>query len=125
VNTDQSRLKPLRKSQFEIKTSHLESDKDKVEAILLAAANFFELFDNTHTSKVPETIRSIVEGDGFGFGLGARVKNNSIFVDFNRPKNLSPKFDEVKQFIVTEMKSAFARELPEIWEDDPTYRKTQ
>lgn len=112
------------KSQVRIKFKDLDADKAIVEKILLAALDKFNLYDNSDTSQVPYTIRSIVEGKGFGFGLGARVVGNFIFVDFNRRSSDSPKFTEVHDFILNELKDAFHVELEEIFEDNPTYCKT-
>ena len=114
----------MRKSQVEIKSKNLDADKTTVERVLLAALTEFDLFDNTKTSTVPNTIKSVVEGKGYGFGLGARVVGNSIFVDFNHPKNDSLKFDKVREFILNELQKAFQNKLQEIWEDSPVYCKT-
>ena len=70
------------KSQVRIKFKDLDADKAVVDKIFLAALNKFNLYDNTYTSRVPHTIRSIVEGKGVGFGLGARVVENYIYVEF-------------------------------------------
>ena|SRR5579862_7341126 len=112
------------KSQVRIEFKDLDTDRAAVKKILLAAADKFNLRDNSETSRVPDTIRSVVEGKGFGFGLGARVLGNSIFVDFNRRSNNSPKFDEVHDFILDELKNAFSTGLEEIWEDNLNYCKT-
>jgi hypothetical protein len=114
----------MKRSQVEVKTTKLEVDKKIVETILLAASAKFNLFDNTHTSRVPDTIRSILESNGHGFGLGARVVGNSIFVDFNGIKGDMHKFDQVHQFILDELKQNFRSEFPEIWVDNPAYCKT-
>ena len=114
----------MRKSQVEIKSKSLDVDKTTVERIFLAALTKFNLFDNTETSRVPDTIKSVVEGEGYGFGLGARVVGNSIFIDFNHPKNAAYKFDEVREFILNELQKVFQNEPQEIWEDSPVYCKT-
>jgi hypothetical protein len=114
----------MKLSQVEIKTANLDTDKKIVEGIFLAATVKFNLFDNTETSKVPDTIKSIVERKGFGFGLGARVVGNSIFVDFNRMKGDSQKFEQVHQFISEELKRTFQCDLLEVWEGNPAYCKT-
>jgi hypothetical protein len=116
---------PIKKSQIEIKSANLDADKLVVEKILLVALNEFILYDNTDTSRVPDTIKSIVEAKGFGFGLGARVVKNSIFVDFNRGQNQSSKFDEVHNFILKELQNVFRRDLQEIWEDNSAYCATK
>ena len=114
----------MRKSQVEIKSKSLDVDKTTVERILLAALTKFNLFDNTKTSRVSDTIKSVVEGKGYGFGLGARVVGNSIFIDFNYPTNAAYKFDEVREFILNELQKVFQNEPQEIWEDRPVYCKT-
>ena len=71
-----------------MKATNLDADRKIVEEILLATVAKFNLFDNTSTSRVPDTIKSMVERNGYGFGLGARVVGNSIFVDFNSTKGI-------------------------------------
>jgi hypothetical protein len=112
------------KSQVRIEFKDLDPNKAAVEKILLAALDKFNLYDNSYESRVPHTIRSIVEGKGKGFGLGGRVVENHIYVDFMRHRSESPKFDEAHDFILNELKNAFHVELEEIWEDNPAYRKT-
>lgn len=112
------------KSQVRIELKDLNADKAIVEKILLAALAKFNLHDNSDTSRVPHTIRSVVEGKGFGFGLGARVVENFMFVDFNPGGNNPPKFAEVHDFILDGLKNAFHVQLEEIWEDNPAYCKT-
>ena len=114
----------MKRSQVEIKTTKLETDKKIVEAILLATSAKFNLFDNTHTSRVPDTIKSIIESNGHGFGLGARMVGNSIFVDFNGIKGDIQKFEQVHQFILDELKRTFRSDFPEIEADNPAYCKT-
>lgn len=117
-------LESSQRSQIQIEIKNLDEDVAAVEKILLAAVLKFNLYDNTHTSRVLNTVRSIVEGKGFGFGLGARMVEDSIFVDFNRMKTTSVRFEAVHDFILDELKSAFQVELKEIWEGDPAYCKT-
>jgi hypothetical protein len=104
-----------RKSQVQIEITDLDADKAVVEKIFIAVAGKFNLYDNTHESRVPETIKSIVEAKGFGFGLGARVVKELIFVHFHRPKTNSPKFDQVREFILNELQDSFNRELLEVF----------
>jgi hypothetical protein len=112
------------KSQVRIEFKDFDKDKAVLEKILLSAASKFNLYDNSDESRVPHTIRSIAERKGFGFGLGARVVENYIFIDFMRGRSQSPKFDEVHDFILNELKAIFHIELEEIWDDSPVYCKT-
>jgi hypothetical protein len=112
-----------KKSQIQIETANLNESKVIVEKILLTSVEKFNLYDNSHTSKVPDTIRSIVEEKGFGFGLGARIAKDIIYVDFFPKKNPSPKFYEVHQFILSELRKAFQLELREIEEGDAAFYK--
>jgi len=114
---------PNKISQIQIETANLDESKSIVEKILLMALDKFNLYDNSHTSRVPDTIKSIVEGEGIGFGLGARVANNIIYVDFFPRKNNSSKFFEVHQFILSELREAFQLELKEIEEGNPVFFK--
>lgn len=112
-----------RKSQVRIEFADLDEGKIIVEKILLTAADRFKLYDNSHTSRVPDTIKSIVEGDGVGFGLGARVVENTICVDFLPNNSDSLKFDGVREFILDELRKAFRLELKEISEGNPSFVK--
>ena len=117
-------LASSRKSQIQIESKNLEADKTVVEKIFVAVTNKFNLYDNTYESRVADTIKSIVEAKGFGFGLGARVVKNFIFVDFIRHKSNSPKFDEAHDFILEELQNSFHIKLQEIWGDNPAYCKS-
>jgi hypothetical protein len=112
------------KSQIQIEIPNLDEGKAIVENILLAALDKFNIYDNSHTSRVSETIRSIVEGKGFGFGLGARVANDIIYVDFCPGKNNSSKFNEVHRFVLAELRKAFQLELKEIEQGNPAFLRT-
>ena len=114
----------FRKSQVRVKITNLDADKAVVEKILITAASKFNLYDNTNESRVPDTIKSIVEAKGCGFGLGARVVKDSIFVDFLHRKSNSPKFDQVHDFILNELRDRFNSELQEVFENNPAYCKT-
>ena len=115
----------MKKYQHQIKFENLVTDRAAVEKILLGAASKFNLFDNTYDSTIPETIRSIVEGKGFGFGLGARVRNDLILIDFfPRPNQLS-KFQEIYNFILGDLVNAFPRISKVIQEGDPDYLDTR
>lgn len=113
----------MKKSQVQIRPENLDESKVVVEKILLTAATEFNLYDNSHTSRVPNTIGSIVEGNGFGFGLGARLVADSIVLDFMPDKNESPKFSEVRDYIVNELRNAFQTGLKEVFEDSSDYQK--
>jgi hypothetical protein len=111
----------IRRSQVQIKFANLSEGRIIVERILLTATDKFKLYDNSHTSRVKNTIRSVVEGDGFGFGLGARVAEETIYVNFNGGRSNSPKFDEVHDFVLDELRRAFRLELSEISADNPSF----
>lgn len=113
-----------KKCQVRIESKDLEASKATVEKILLMALRKFDLYDNSHTSRVPDTIRSVVEGDGFGFGLGARVVKASIVVDFHPNRNDSPKFRQVRDFVLNELRNSFHIDPNEISEDSPDYIRT-
>lgn len=111
----------MKKYQHQIKFENLAADRAAVEKILLAAASKFNLFDNTYESTIPETIRSIVEGKGVGFGLGARVRNDLILVDFFPRPNLLPKFQEIYNFILDDLVNTFPGISKVIHDGDPDY----
>ncbi|HEY1661174.1 MAG TPA: hypothetical protein VGI03_02035 [Verrucomicrobiae bacterium] len=115
-------MSQFKKSQVRIDFTNLEADRTTVERVLLETATKFNLTDNSHTSRIPHTIKSIIQPNGFG--SGGRVVANSIYVDFNPGKNKSSQFDEVHDFIISELQNAFQCELQEIWEDDPAHYKT-
>ena len=112
------------KRQIHIAYKDIVVDRPVVDKIFSAAAKMFNLFDNTLTSRVPNTIKSIVEKDGYGFGLGARVVDKLIVVDFfpNRSP-VSLIFDDVCQYIDTELSLAFPENLHEAKEHEfvPTH----
>lgn len=113
-----------KKSQIKIESEYLEDARKTVEKVFLAAAEKFNLHDNSETSRVPDTIRSIVEGKGFGFGMGGRVVAGAIYVDFFPNANDSVKFREVHDYILSELQTAFHVQFQETFEDHPEYRKT-
>jgi hypothetical protein len=112
------------KSQVCIESKNLEADRAVIDKILAAACDKFSLYDNSDESRVPDTIRSIVERKGFGFGLGGRVVEKSIFVDFNPCHGKESKFDEVHDFILAELKASFGVDLGEILEGTYSYKST-
>ena len=93
--------------QLHIRDSVPSEDVQHVERVLLNAASRFALADNTHTSRVPNTIRSYSEKLGYGFGLGARVVRDLIIVDFNRRSEPSPEFPAVVEHIHSELRRVF------------------
>jgi hypothetical protein len=95
------------KPQIQIKLEKSE-DSQIVERILVAAAEKFGLVDNSVTSRVPNTIRSFVEGVGFGFGIGARNVESLILIDFNPRTTQSEKFNAVYNQIVSDLRESFA-----------------
>jgi hypothetical protein len=112
-------------NQVKIVSPNLDASRTIVDGILLAAASKFNLYDNSHTSRVPDTIKSIVEGNGFGFGIGARVAGGAIFVDFNSRAKDTSKYKEVRDFIFVELQKAFHVELQEIFEDNADFVRTR
>jgi hypothetical protein len=113
-----------KKSQVQIESEDLDLAKATVDKILLMALHKFDLYDNSHTSRVPDTIRSVVESSSFGFGLGARVVKGLIVVGFNPIRNYSQKFKDVRDFILNELRNSFHIDPREISEDSPDYIKT-
>jgi hypothetical protein len=73
--------KPMNRRQFRIELADVPNDRQTVESIFLSVAKKFGFFDNTITSRIPDTIKSVVEREGYGFGFGARIVGNSIIVD--------------------------------------------
>jgi hypothetical protein len=98
------------KLQIQIK---LEKDEDSktVEKILNFAAEKFRLVDNTVTSLVPNTIRSLIDETGAGFGLGARVVEPLIIVDFNPRCGRTEKFNLIFNDIASELQKFFKERL--------------
>jgi hypothetical protein len=94
------------KLQIQIKLEK-DDDSNAVEKVLDAAVKKFGLIDNTVTSLVPNTIQSLIEGMGTGFGLGARVIEPLILVDFNPRCGRTEKFNLVFDHIVSELQKFF------------------
>lgn len=95
------------KTQVHLQDAANASDRNRVEQILDATAVKFGLTDNTITSRVPDTIRSIVERQGYGFGIGGRVVNQIIIIDFFPNKSPSTAFPAIKEHIISELCQAF------------------
>jgi hypothetical protein len=110
------------KLQIQIK---LEKDEDSkaVEKILGAAAEKFRLIDNTVTSLVPNTIQSLIEEMGAGFGLGARVVEPLILVEFNPRCGRTEKFNLVFDYIASELQKLFKGRLS--FAKPNNYKKTE
>ncbi|HTA95935.1 MAG TPA: hypothetical protein VK769_07405 [Verrucomicrobiae bacterium] len=94
------------KPQIQIKLEK-EDDMQVVEKILDAVAEKFGLVDNAVTSCVPNTIRSFAEEIGSGFGLGARVVESLILVDFNPRCGRTDKFNLVFEDIASKLQKIF------------------
>jgi hypothetical protein len=94
------------KPQIQIRMEK-EGDSQAVEKVLAAAAERFGLFDNTVTSRVPNTIRSLGEKNGTGFGLGARVVEPLILVDFYPRSGRTEKFNLVFEHITSELQKLY------------------
>jgi hypothetical protein len=107
----------MEKLQFKI-ISAVPEDRSRVDEVLMAAAARFELFDNSITSRVPDTIRSLVEKIGAGFGLGARVVGELIVLDFNPRGERSEKFSAVLEFITTGLQQIFGARLSIVAPED-------
>lgn len=89
-----------------------------MESVFINATQKFSLFDNTRTSRVSNTIKSVVEKNGFGFGFGARYKNGLIIIDMfpnNGSENL---FIQVSEFIKNELFQAFKNQINEVGESE-------
>lgn len=95
--------------QVHIKSIDIDNDRLIVEAILIEAAKKFNLFDNTGTSKVKHTIKSLVEREHYGFGLGARIANNLIIVDFFPRDTTSPIFKLICEFVFDKLVLSFQK----------------
>lgn len=115
--------KVMKEAQIHIETSDIVKDQLIVREILVDAQKKFSLFDNSETSRVPKTIISIVEREGYGFGLGARIVNNLIIVDFSRHKSQSRVFGDVYEFITSKLFSTFSQNAKRAEENDfiPTH----
>jgi hypothetical protein len=98
------------KLQIQIKLKK-DDDSNAVGKVLDAAAEKFELIDNTVTSLVPNTIQSLIEEMGAGFGLGARIAEPLILVDFNPRCGRTEKFNLVFDYIVSELQKLFKERL--------------
>jgi len=94
------------KPQIQIKIAK-DDDRQVVEKVLDATAKQFGLVDNTVTSCVPNTIRSLVEEIGARFGLGARVVESLILVDFNPRCGRTDKFNLVFEDITAKLQKIF------------------
>lgn len=107
----------MEKIQIHIKIDDVVKDHQTVERILVEACEKFQLYENTKTSKVPQTLISIIEHEQSGFGLGARIVEKRIIVDFFPHKHGSPKFDDVCDFVMSKLFLAFperARKATEV-----------
>jgi hypothetical protein len=113
----------MTRKQIQIEIANLSTDKTVVDQVLLMVLGKFDLYDNTDTSRVPDTIRSIVESKGFGFGLGARVKGDLILVDFNPRGRTASRFQEIYDFLLSKFSDVFSGKLKIVQEDDPAYIK--
>ena len=97
---------PREKIQFQIKAQ--PGDEARVEEVFEAAATNFSLVDTKVTSRVAHTISNYSEKLGDGFGLGARVHEELILVDFNVIGGKTEKFNAVFDFIVSKLRERFS-----------------
>jgi hypothetical protein len=112
----------MNRTQIQVKPDDLAKGRMQVERILVAAAKKFDLFDNTATSKVPKTIKSLVEGEHRGFGLGTRIVDDLIIVDFNPRGDTSQKFRDLYHDLAVELARIFPDGIKEVREDETAYR---
>ncbi len=108
----------MNKAQVHIESGNIANDQLLVRDIIVETRDRFKLFDNRETSRVPKTIISIVEREHYGFGLGARIVDKLIIVDFNRGKSPSPAFDDVYKFIAAKLFAAFPQNAKEANENE-------
>jgi hypothetical protein len=110
-------LVAVKNTQVQIRLNDALEDRAVVERILLETSKKFQLFDNTATSKVQDTIKSLVEREHHGFGLGARIVNGLIVIDFFPHRNPPPMFNDVRQFVMDNLFLAFPNNAQEIGAD--------
>ena len=109
----------MKNRQLHIGLGNALNERLVVENIFVSAVNKYNLFDNTKTSRVPSTIKSIVEREGYGFGLGARIIGNSIIVDMFPNNSLANQlFAEVCEYIKNELFLLFNNQIREVNEND-------
>ena len=97
--------------QLHIRKAASCEDRERVERILVAAAQHFGMEDNTVTSGVPDTIRSYVERIGYGLGIGARIVGELVVVEFNRRGELSPDFRAAVEHITSKLRQEFGERV--------------
>jgi hypothetical protein len=112
----------MNRTQIHIKSDDVANGRLQVEQVLVAAARKFGLFDNTVTSRVPNTIKSLVEREGFGFGLGGRVVDDLIIVDFYPHGDTPQQFRDIYHDIAAELAQKFPGGAKEVREDETGYR---
>src|SRR5580658_818003 len=103
----------MKKAQIHIKIDNVVKDQSIIESILAETCEKFQLFDNTKTSRVPQTIKSIVEREHYGFGFGARIVEKLIIVDFSPRNTHSPIFNDIYNFVVSKLFLAFSDRVKE------------
>ena len=62
----------MKTARIHINASELAEDRSNLKTVLVETFDRFGLFDNSETSRVPETIISIVEREHYGFGIGGK-----------------------------------------------------
>jgi hypothetical protein len=112
----------MNRTQIQVKPDDIVSGRLQVEQLLLVAEKKFGLFDNTPTSRIPNTVRSLVEREGGGFGLGARIVDDLILVDFNPRGDTSQKFHDLYHDMVVELARTFPDKIKEVRENEVSYR---
>jgi len=72
----------IEKFQFEIELDASSEALVILRNVIIRLASKFNLIENTHQSRVPDTIISLAEEINFGFGCGARKVADLLVVDF-------------------------------------------
>jgi hypothetical protein len=114
----------LERRQFQIRYEPVTESREIVDKIFIAAAKKFKLFDNTVTSLAPNTIKSIVEKQWFGFGFGARVVGELIVIDFFPNKSPSTAlYSDISDYLREELINVFREQMREVYGTDviPTH----
>ncbi len=86
-------------------------DDQLVLAIFLSLQSEFNLFNNTFSSRVAQTIICMSEGEYRGFGLGAGYARGKIVVELNPRYGRTDNFNAVAQRLDEKLKESFGGRL--------------